>query len=34
MIRFICSKCLRMWSDGQVSHTESCPYCGGALNAR
>jgi len=34
MMRFICQKCLRMWDGGQVSHTASCPYCGGGLNAR
>ena len=33
MMRFICQKCLRLWDGGQVSHTASCPYCGGGLNA-
>jgi hypothetical protein len=33
MMRFICQKCLRLWAGTQVSHTESCPYCGGGLNA-
>jgi DNA-directed RNA polymerase subunit RPC12/RpoP len=32
MMRFICQKCLRLWDAGQVSHTVSCPYCGGGLN--
>ena len=34
MMRFICQKCLRLWDGEQVSHTASCPYCGGGLNAR
>jgi DNA-directed RNA polymerase subunit RPC12/RpoP len=34
MMRFICQRCLRLWDEGQVSHTASCPYCGGGLNAR
>ena len=34
MMRFICQKCLRLWEPGQVSHTVSCPYCGGGLESR
>jgi len=34
MMRFICQKCLRLWDEVQVSHTASCPYCGGGLSTR
>ena len=34
MMRFLCSKCLRLWSAETVSHRATCPYCGGPLDER
>lgn len=33
-MRFLCSKCLRLWAAERVAHRATCPHCGGALNAR
>jgi hypothetical protein len=32
MLRFICSRCLRLWVADAVAHRGTCPYCGGALD--
>lgn len=32
MLRFLCSKCLRLWFEDAVAHRGTCPYCGGALD--
>jgi hypothetical protein len=34
MMRFLCSKCLRLWDAETVSHRGTCPFCGGALDER
>jgi DNA-directed RNA polymerase subunit RPC12/RpoP len=30
-MRSICLRCLRLFEAHRVSHTTSCPHCGGAL---
>jgi hypothetical protein len=32
MLRFLCSRCLRLWVVDAVAHRGTCPYCGGALD--
>jgi hypothetical protein len=32
MMRFICSRCLRLWDAAAVAHRGTCPFCGGALD--
>jgi len=31
MMRFICSKCLRLWAADTVAHRGTCPFCGGLI---
>jgi rRNA maturation endonuclease Nob1 len=31
-MRFVCSKCLRLWDAHRVAHRATCPFCGGALS--
>ena len=33
-MRFLCSKCLRLWPAERVTDRASCPNCGGCLSAR
>jgi hypothetical protein len=33
-MRFLCSKCLRLWPAERVTQRTSCPFCGGALHER
>ena len=33
-MRFLCSKCLRLWPAERVALRATCPHCGGALSAR
>jgi len=33
-MRFLCSKCLRLWAAERVANRATCPHCGGALTAR
>jgi hypothetical protein len=33
-MRFLCSKCLRLWTAERVALRTTCPHCGGALSAR
>jgi len=30
-MRSICLRCLRLFEPHRVTHTTSCPHCGGAL---
>ena len=32
MLRFLCSRCLRLWDAAAVAHRGTCPFCGGALD--
>jgi DNA-directed RNA polymerase subunit RPC12/RpoP len=32
MLRFLCSRCLRLWVADAVAHRGTCPYCGGPLD--
>jgi DNA-directed RNA polymerase subunit RPC12/RpoP len=33
-MRFLCSKCLRLWAAERVAQRVSCPHCGGPLSPR
>jgi DNA-directed RNA polymerase subunit RPC12/RpoP len=33
-MRYVCGKCLRLWSAERVENRSVCPFCGGALHQR
>ncbi len=33
-MRYICRRCLRLWTPERVEDRSACPYCGGALTPR
>lgn len=33
-MRFLCSKCLRLWAAEHVALRATCPHCGGPLSPR